>query len=141
MPKTKCVNGHPYVEGSFRTTPTGRRYCIECYGPNPAHTSEYRDERWRAYRAEALVAYGGTCVCCGEDWYDFLHIDHIEHGTGNAQRAGGLYGNRLLWWLRKHGYPAGYQVLCANCNHAKGMRRDCPSHHDQHTRDHGRVTV
>lgn len=73
-------------------------------------------------RSEAFEAYGGyRCACCGETEPVFLSIDHI-HNDGAEQRRRGDYGRNgtsFYHWLRKNGYPAGYQVLCLNCNIGK----------------------
>jgi len=75
----------------------------------------------------AFVAYGGAfCKCCGETGMEFLSIDHINNGRGNpAKREGSLY-----YWLRKRGFPPGFQVLCHNCNAAKHLFGSCP--HQRH---------
>lgn len=92
-----------------------------------------KETRDRARRA-ALVAYGGdppTCACCGETMYQFLAIDHLNGGgfrhrkqiVGERKNPG---GSVLYRWLRDHGYPPGYQVLCHNCNLAQGYYGQCP---------------
>lgn len=79
----------------------------------------------------ALGHYSGgklQCACCGEAELDFLTIDHIS-GNGNKERLkvmgrmGGGY--RFYDWLIKNGFPAGYQVLCMNCNLSKGKHGTC----------------
>lgn len=69
-------------------------------------------------RLETISHYSsGTNVCawCGEDRIDGLSIDHI-HGGGrkHKENTGNLY-----YWLKKHNYPEGYQVLCMNCQMEK----------------------
>jgi len=77
-------------------------------------------------RQRVLDAYGGQCVCCGETDEAFLGIDHIN-GGGNRHRAEiGGGGNGLYLWLGRHGYPAGFQVFCHNCNQAKSRPVGCP---------------
>lgn len=99
-----------------------------------ARVSAHRKARALDDRRAALVKYGPGCQCCGEDREPFLVIDHIN-GGGNAHRqaimpskhsgrAGG--GPNLYRWLRLNGYPAGFQVLCANCNTAKDRPGGCP---------------
>ena len=65
-------------------------------------------------------AYGGyLCSCCGEKEPTFLSIDHVNN-DGNEQREKiGQSPQRLYAWLRRNGYPDGYQVLCMNCNVGK----------------------
>mgnify|MGYP001559045387 CR=1 FL=1 len=73
-----------------------------------------------------LDKYGKFCQCCGEDDIRFLAIDHI-HGNGNKHRreiGQGTY--RVYTWLVKNNFPPGFQVLCHNCNLAKGFYGVCP---------------
>ena len=70
------------------------------------------------YRMEAINAYGGACACCGENWPDFLAIDHVR-GNGNLERKKTGKGRYLYKWLKNNNYPPEYQVLCHNCNWAK----------------------
>jgi len=40
-----------------------------------------------------------------------------------------LLGSALYRWIRDSGFPDGFQVLCNNCNYAKGMKKNknkCP---------------
>src|SRR3990167_9395117 len=65
-------------------------------------------------RAEVLSHYGGKCRCCGETEPIFLCIDHLNgNGRIHRDKVGNIYP-----WLRGNHYPAGYQVLCQNCNWA-----------------------
>jgi hypothetical protein len=83
-------------------------------------------------RSQVFNAYGGfICACCGESEPAFLSIDHI-HNDGAAHRKQVL-GSRTMSgymtykWLRKNGFPPGFQVLCMNCQHGKRMCRGiCP---------------
>lgn len=85
----------------------------------------------RRYRKDdqdrAVEHYGGKCACCGETERAFLVIDHI-HGGGNEHRKQEKItgANNIGAWLKKHGYPEGFQVLCANCNTAKEKEGGCP---------------
>ena len=74
-------------------------------------------------RFEVIKGYGGKCVCCGEKEIKFLSIDHIK-GDGKKHRKktkGHTYSDLL-----KRNFPKGYQVLCHNCNMAKGFYGKCP---------------
>lgn len=87
----------------------------------------YAREWYRSRRREAIARYGGKCACCGESEHKFLALDHID-GGGNAhrRRVGMRGGGGTLNWLVKNGYPPGFQVLCHNCNMAKGFWGECP---------------
>jgi hypothetical protein len=97
--------------------------------------SRMNREQRRAYHAAyalglkraALAHYGSTCQCCGEDTIEFLTLDHVNN-DGAAHRKLVHGGFELYLWLRKHKYPAEpqLQVLCMNCNVAKGWRGQCP---------------
>jgi hypothetical protein len=91
-------------------------------------------EYWQLLRIEVMGAYGGqVCACCGETEPLFLEIDHINNDGATHRRSLGYDGNgkgangQTLQWLKRNGYPAGFQILCANCN--KGKARNggtCP---------------
>ena len=78
------------------------------------------------------------CNCCGLNSHlEFLSIDHI---TGRRQMdsepelvklgySSKLKNNALFKWLIEYDYPEGFQILCHNCNQAKGMPKNnniCP---------------
>lgn len=110
--------------------------CVKCGMPNPADTKtcpaclERQKGYQRKIRVDCIKAYGGKCECCGEDRMEFLHIDHVE-GDGHIERASAkqrglpltIYGR-----LKKQGYPAGFRVLCANCNMSLAFYGYCPHH-------------
>lgn len=78
-------------------------------------------------RLQVLIHYGGSppkCVCCGENYIEFLTIDHI-HGNGNKQRKL-VTGITFYTWLIKNNFPEGYRVLCYNCNCSLGHYGHCP---------------
>ena len=97
-----------------------------------AHPDKYI-EQWHSQRdknrllkVEVLTHYGEgrlACVWCGEDRVACLSIDHID-GGGNKQRTGSLrVANTFYRWLRKGGYPSGYQTLCMNCQFVKRFQK------------------
>lgn len=67
------------------------------------------------------------CSCCGEKEVKFLCIDHTD-GDGNKHRKeiGMSSGSRFYAWLKRNDFPDGFQVLCHNCNMAKGFYGVCP---------------
>jgi hypothetical protein len=53
---------------------------------------------------------------------EFLTIDHVnndgrEHRLRTPSQGA---GDGLISFLKRSGYPDGFQVLCFNCNWAKG---------------------
>lgn len=96
------------------------------------YQSHKGDERVRgrarhaALRMEVLQHYGGQCACCGETEPRFLGIDHINGGGSAHRKTIGLSGKSIYYWLKNNGFPAGFQVLCHNCNSAKGRYGICP---------------
>jgi len=96
---------------------------------NQQYLREADRQRTRRTKEEVISHYGGVCVCCGESNIIFLTIDHIQ-GNGSKQRkeATGTSngGRRFYAWLRAKGYPPEFQVLCWNCNCAKGHYGFCP---------------
>lgn len=88
------------------------------------HKRKFKQKR----RLIVLIYYGGDppkCACCGESHTEFLTIDHINNdGAEHRKRIGGS-GN-LVNWLIQNNYPKGYQILCSNCNCAKGSYGYCP---------------
>jgi len=80
----------------------------------------------RKLRLEIIKAYGNECACCGEKTLEFLAIDHIN-GSGKKHRKElRATGTNLNSWLKKNNFPKGYQILCHNCNLAKGFYGKCP---------------
>lgn len=101
---------------------------------------------WRNFRQklklQVMEHYGNgkvACACCGESMIEFLTLDHIDNDgaehrrnevkgalkDGRGSRAGGW---KFYHWLKKNDYPAEYrlQILCWNCNCAKGFYKVCP---------------
>jgi hypothetical protein len=107
----------------FRSQATGR--ARQWRAKNTEKVNATSRKQRRKIRAEVLAHYGDHCVCCGEREPDFLSLDHIN-GGGNKERK--EVGPGIVWyyWLRKQGYPDGLQVLCYNCNLAKGFLGECP---------------
>ena len=84
----------------------------------------YEKERQRRLRLEALIAYGGRCVCCGELRMEFLSLDHVNNDGAKHRKE--VKCKSIGHWAKKHGYPNTLQILCHNCNMAKGMYGYCP---------------
>jgi len=83
----------------------------------------YHKESSKKYREnlriEVLTYYGQgklVCVTCGEDRLPSLTIDHINNNGAEHRRQ---IGSNICLWLKKQGYPEGYQTLCWNCQWMK----------------------
>ena len=78
------------------------------------------------------------CRCCGENSHiEFLAIDHIagkkemdsERELVKLGYSSSLRSVGLQYWIIKNKFPKGFQILCHNCNYAKGIKRNknkCP---------------
>lgn len=95
--------------------------CDECF--------DFEWGRRIRIKQSAINMYGGHCACPGCDQSNvmFLSIDH-KNGDGAEDRktrekslGGGLYKK-----LIKRPIDPKLQVLCYNCNFAKGNREKCP---------------
>ena len=99
------------------------------HGHKEAHKG-YMAKSVAKLRLEIFNAYGGIrCACpkCplhgGAD-PRFLTMDHIN-GDGAKHRRE-TQGTHTYRWLKKNGFPLGFQVLCYNCNCAKRLGDHCP---------------
>jgi hypothetical protein len=75
-------------------------------------------------KLDVLSHYGvlgiPKCVICGEDDMRCLSIDHINGGGLSDRKSKGVNGGTGFYhYLKKHGYPLGFQTLCMNCQFKK----------------------
>ena len=99
-----------------------KEYALQKWKGNKAGMLEYRKELFKKRRLECINFYGGKCACCGESEIKFLSIDHINGGGTKHRKEVG----NIPEWLIKNNFPKGFQVLCHNCNQAKGFYGVCP---------------
>lgn len=94
---------------------------------NPHKVKEYSLASRVKIKTDVLAHYSqGSLKCkhCNCDDLTVLTIDHID-GNGSDHRkeifgsnkSGG--GCRFYFWLKRNGFPEGFQVLCFNCNFRK----------------------
>jgi hypothetical protein len=78
----------------------------------------------RAIRAkrEFLEMYGKKCVCCGEDTFEFLTVEHVKGVNRTCFKTGVAAYKEAI----KQYNPEEYSVLCYNCNLATKLGRTCP---------------
>ena len=79
-------------------------------------------------KAEVLTRYSEglemRCRSCPETDIDVLTIDHLNGGGNEHRRSLKVNtGYRFYRWLKREGFPKGFQTLCFNCNLAKHIRR------------------
>lgn len=118
----------PFHKNASR--PSGlSNYCRDCERANqrkrsqqPAFKAKRRSYK-REYRLRALEALGGKCACCGESTFEFLQFDHVESDGAEHRKEIGKAGLTPAVVMRE---PERFQVLCCNCNFAKGMWGSCP---------------
>ena len=109
---------------------------------NDKRRAEYRRQYWNNHeyriahlakmnRARLLLvlrhysAEEPFCACCGEKHLEFLCIDHVNGGGSQHRKQMGV-GKAIYPWLIRNNFPDGFQVLCHNCNMAKGFYGNCP---------------
>ncbi len=110
-----------FCDKEFEPVNSWQRYCsLSCrvkgfYKQHPKYGRKYRDLR----KIEVLTHYGnGKCACviCGESRLACLSIDHIiGNGMAEKRKYGYKSGQGIYRWLKRNGYPVGYQTLCMNC--------------------------
>lgn len=109
--------------------------CSECQKKRRCrYNPEKNREKSLQLKLQAFDVYGGRkCACCGESILEFLQIDHVNDDGAEHRKEIGKYmiGVAFYKWLKRNGYPPGYQVLCANCNIAKSRYGQCPHQRDK----------
>lgn len=100
-------------------------YCKKCDSvrkkkyrlKNPDVSRNERIKRTDEVRELIIAVYGGCCRICGEDRGLALVIHHIG-GGGNKHRdeINRSSGTAFYEWIKKEGYPEGYELLCGTCH-------------------------
>ncbi len=119
----------------FKDEEEGRAYYQQWYAANrekkiaqvtehvkrdPEKRRIWEKRRYERIRQEVFEHYGQECACCGETEPMFLTIDHIN--GGGAKHRAQIFGAKasgggpFYIWLRRMGFPDGFQTLCINCN-------------------------
>ena len=101
---------------------TDRTCCAKCR----ERQKQVHAEKLVAYKKQVYDHYGWICKCCGETREIFLTIEH-KHGWrnmhGTPHRLGGEGTYR---WIIDNSFPESIEILCLNCNFAKGRLGYCP---------------
>lgn len=118
-----------------KVEPDFDNYRVLCHNCNCAigwfgmcpHVSDVILQVKRNYvlKKQVFNEYGATCNSCDESDIHFLSLDHVN-GDGKSSRETHGYGSGVSFysWLRARNFPLKdeLQVLCMNCNMAKGTR-------------------
>ena len=130
---------------SNKNSPHGMlAYCKVCwsirqkvrYGALSKEGDQYKrmlssnGSRRRAMRLRIFEAYGNACACCGETTLEFLTIDHVNNDGAEHRRTIGR-GDYMMRDIIKREFPPDFQLLCWNCNGAKGAYGVCPHERDR----------
>ena len=100
------------------------RYLKDYRKTNRASLAKKKLAKNQAAKAAGIAAYGGQCICCGEARVEFLTLDHIN---GRATEPYRITGQKAWARLKARGWPRdNFQLLCFNCNCAKGIYGRCP---------------
>ena len=123
--REKLIRGH--LKWYYDNQETRKEYGRNYYKINRKKVSEKTAAKRAEIRRIVFAHYGGKCACCGEQTPQFLTIDHIENnGAEHRKKIGVKCGWVFYKWLLKNNYPEGHQLLCFNCNTAKGFFGICP---------------
>lgn len=83
---------------------------------------EKRNQQHRDMRSKFLFVYGGRCSCCGERRSEFLTVEHVNGQKKiKKETSYSAYSNAIKEYPSKN-----YDILCVNCNHARGRYGVCP---------------
>ena len=115
----KSVDEFNLIWSNHGTSINYTSYCRSC------DAIRRRDSK-RKQRLRVIFHYSNgtnSCKCCNETRLEFLSLDHINNGKGNPNFE--TSNNKFARLIREN-FPEGYQVLCHNCNQAKGTYGICP---------------
>ena len=105
-----------YIEHKDEILARNRAYKIS----HPEKRKRWAVQWKNKVKLEVIAHYSDktmACADCGFDDIRALTIDHIN--GGGSQHRKRINGYHIPAWLRKNGYPEGYQVLCMNCQFIK----------------------
>ena len=112
------------------------------YKQTPEYSAKQKEFR-NSKRLKVLKHYSQSlsnsdipcCNCCGLNSHiGFLALDHIagkrkmdsESELVQLGYDSNMHPDTLLQWLIDNKFPKGFQILCHNCNLAKGYYGNCP---------------
>ena len=100
-------------------------FTVSKYGRNKRCCTQKHSQKHSSEesRLKCLIEYSNgklECAVCGNKTVKALCVEHIED-NGKADREVHGKSGVFFSFLIREGYPPGYQVLCANCNHLKEL--------------------
>lgn len=93
--------------------------------------AEKRREKYQELKMKVYNHYSNyniKCNCCGERYIEFLSIDHVNN-DGKQQKH--LRGITQFNWIIKNRFPSSFQILCMNCNFARGHDKEYLCRHQK----------
>ena len=147
FPKTQCIRGHKFTEENTYVN-KGHRHCKRCkvlwshtnakriseifrnfYKRNRDAVLDRNISRAKILKTEVLSYYGKSerlCCCwfrCTVCDVDMLSLDHKNNDGARHRKETGLKGSPLYAFLKRSGYPKGFQTLCFNHQMKKEILR------------------
>ena len=106
-----------------------KEYFLDYYQKNKEKRNNQSKQRAKENEKELFRLMKNMCKCCGETDPMFLQIDHVKNDgyldrkkSLEESRKSNQLPNTARTTLSVNKYkenPKRYQLLCANCNHAK----------------------
>ena len=118
-----------YERNKQKILETAKRYYMETIKKNYKLKRDAVKRTVFEYYSKCVI----RCACCGETDERFLTIDHI-HGKKKHGHNKNSTGMTLWRWLIRNNFPSGFQILCMNCNWAKGQYGECPHKETEKTK-------
>lgn len=148
-PLTEFYKNRGNVDGHHGTCKVCHRIVSERWRKaNKALVSKRIRAKQKLLRMEVLRHYCGGephCQCPGCDIkrIEFLTLDHIRnngaaHRREIAKKHGRNAGSGTVFlWIKRNGFPPGFQVLCYNCNCGKQYsgKGKCPHEIEKETQN------
>ena len=126
--KQRIQNSKPEIKEKFRKKYQDNK--SEILAKSKVVRGNLKKEVFSEYSKRHSKSKTPCCRCCGENFnIDFLAVDHIDGRAHLTKDEKHLKANPLNVWLKKNNFPDGFQILCHNCNFAKGMKKNnnkCP---------------
>lgn len=131
----QLTNQRRYIRDKEKLSEYNRRQYLSNKEKHNQVAKQWRDSnkdylkvKAKLYRAKLKfivfnrISHGKMiCACCGENEFEFLTVDHINNDGNITRHKLNLYG-----WLIRNNFPEGFQILCYNCNCARGAVGFCP---------------